>query len=268
MDDRTQIPQSGSNNMIHDMKVAEEAESTCPFSAVFTATETSLISRALQVDNRLCESELLCYAVNKKVERKECQVTRRDICDAWNAIPLSFKTCIRNADSDPLDNPRVLYFGASPRSLTCCLMGTTNHPQLRQIVLTFIAQHAPQFRFSTFALREDARVGAHRDTKNAPTGTLFQVLSDVQGGGLWIASREGTAVLQHQGTKYFGCEVEAKQQPVIFDARSRLHATREWQGGRRLVLVAWSVAQVCSLHPDVKHELHEYGFPLPSPCDV
>lgn len=244
------------------------------FQTVFTPLETRLISSALHVDPRLCESELLCFALNKKISRGEKTVCRRDVAEAWQCIPNSFKLTARNHHAGSLQlnevqrNPKVIYFGVSPRNNSCALNGTWNHPQLRQTVLSFIKQNCPDFRFTTSALREGFCLGPHRDPRNAPCGTLFQVLSEVDGGGLWLADAQGDVLMPHEGNQVKGRIYEAKETPLIFDARTHLHASSEWQGGQRLVLVAWSVSHAFSLASDLRLQLEQWGFPLPRPDDL
>ena len=59
--------------------------------AGFTDSEKVAISRALDIDSRLCECELYCFAINRKVARGEQVVQRNDIVKAWDSIPRTFK---------------------------------------------------------------------------------------------------------------------------------------------------------------------------------
>ena len=55
----------------------------------------------------------------------------------------------------------------------------------------------------------------HRDTRNGPCGTYFQVLSEVVGGGLWIAHKNGCIARSHNGAQVQGFDLEAKEVPVV-----------------------------------------------------
>ena len=55
--------------------------------AGFTDREKVIISRALGIDSRLCECELYCFAINRKVVRGERVVQRNDVVKAWDSIP-------------------------------------------------------------------------------------------------------------------------------------------------------------------------------------
>ena len=235
----------------------------CDHDAGFTDSEKVAISRALDIDSRLCECELYCFATNCKVARGEQVVQRSDIVKAWDSIPRTFKQSSREDHADSCC-PLVMLFGASPRSSTKLLNGTHVHPQLLDMLVSFVRHHAPQFFFTTIALRLDSRKPPHRDIRNGPFGTFFQVLTEIsQGGGLWIADASGRSFRQHNGRSLPGISFQAQESPVIFDARRRLHATEPWTGEPRLVVIAWTVIHFGTLDTPIKSELRERRFPLP-----
>ena len=53
----------------------------------YTKDQLHLLGRALKVDSRLVESELLCFARVKQSERGAHILVRSDVLDAWSAIP-------------------------------------------------------------------------------------------------------------------------------------------------------------------------------------
>ena len=152
-------------------------ERECDRDAGFTDSEKVAISRALDIDSRLCECELYCFATNCKVARGEQVVQRSDIVKAWDSIPRTFKQSSREDHADSCC-PLVMLFGASPRSSTKLLNGTHVHPQLLDMLVSLVRHHAPQFFFTTIALRLDSRKPPHRDIRNGPFGTFFQVLTE------------------------------------------------------------------------------------------
>ena len=157
-----------------------------------------------------------------------------------------------------------MLFGASPRSSTRLLNGTHVHPQLLDMLVSFVRQHAPQFVFTTIALRLDSQRPPHRDIRNGPFSTFFQVLTEIsRGGGLWIADTSGQSFRRHNGHSVPGISFQAQTSPVIFDARRRLHATEPWTGEPRLVIIAWTVIHFNTLEASIKSELRERRFPLP-----
>ena len=48
---------------------------------------SNLLSKALKVGSRLVESELLCFSLNKKLQRKDRVASRSDVLEAWTVIP-------------------------------------------------------------------------------------------------------------------------------------------------------------------------------------
>ena len=237
----------------------------------FTHEQIRSFSRALGVDFRLVDSELLCYASYKKFQSRTNPPIDRDVLlEAWYAIPKSFKSCPRNPDrAHNGSEPKVILSGASPRSSTILLHGTLTHPHLTRLVNVFIKQQRPHFRYTTFALREDLSRPPHRDVRNGPCGTLFQVLSKGVGGGLWISCKDGPDTREHNGTLVQGLNLTAQDQPIIFDARRLLHASQDWpNNARRVVLIAWTVISVRTLPCRVVQQLTEVGFPVPSTADL
>ena len=111
----------------------------------------------------------------------------------------------------------------------------------------------------------------HRDTRNGPCGTYFQVLSEVVGGGLWIAHKNGCIARSHNGAQVQGFDLEAKEVPVVFDARRCLHASQSWDKtglSKRVVLIAWTVIHVRTMSEQMLQQLRELGFPVPTESDL
>ena len=133
--------------MEHTVLAYMFVERECDRDAGFTDSEKVAMSRALDIDSRLCECELYCFATNCKVARGEQVVQRSDIVKAWDSIPRTFKQSSREDHADSCC-PLVMLFGANPRSSTKLLNGTHVHPQLLDMLVSFVRHHAPQFFFT------------------------------------------------------------------------------------------------------------------------
>ena len=234
-----------------------------------TEAKLQALSRALHIDRRLVDSELICFVMNKRVSREQCTINRSMILEAWRCVPQSFKISPRSPGVPERMQPTAILAGASPRSSKVPLASTFIHPQLTRAVTSYIKQCRPEFQFTTFAIREDLPREPHRDTRNGPCGTFFQTLNSIPGGGLWIAHKEGLVFRQHNGIIIKGCYLEASNEPVIFDARKHLHASGEWDYNKtRTVLIAWTVIHSRTLTVDLRSQLLEAGFPIPTPEDL
>ena len=166
-------------------------------------------------------------------------------------------------------NPKSSSLELAPDHPLACFMAPLTHPHLTRLVNVFIKQQRPHFRYTTFALREDLSRPPHRDVRNGPCGTLFQVLSKGPGGGLWILCKGGPDTREHNGTLVQGLNLTAQDQPIVFDARRLLHASQNWpNNARRVVLIAWTVISVRTLPCGVVQQLTEVGFPVPSTADL
>ena len=207
-----------------------------------TEAKLQALSRALHIDRRLIDSELVCFVMNKRVCREQCIINRSMILEAWRYIPQSFKMSPRSPGVPERMQPTAILAGASPRSSKVPLAST---------------------------FREDLPREPHRDTRNGPCGTFFQTLNSIPGGGLWIAHKEGLVCRQHNGITIKGCYLEASNEPVIFDARKHLHASGEWDYNKtRTVLIAWTVIHSRTLTVELRSQLLEAGFPMPTPEDL
>ena len=90
------------------------------------------------------------------------------------------------------------------------------------------------------------------------------LLEQVEGGEVWIADACGDVYRDVHGQRIPGVNVDCYHQPLLLDARKKLHATAPWKGKRRLLLTAWTV-----LHAPHNLELAEelsrdYGFRIPA----
>ena len=221
------------------------------------ASKMCILCRALNVDRRLVDSQLICFVANKRASRKQDTVTCDMIVEAWACISTAFKSGTRTPEVPDNLTPKAI-------SSTSLLIGTMNHPQLTRTITAYITHMKPEVRFTTFAIREDLPRGPHRDVRNGPCGT-FQNINKVPGGGLWIAHKEGSVVREHCGKSVKGIYLEADTTPIIFDARRFLHASGHWsEGHSRIVLIAWSVIHARTLSPEIVSQLQDCGFPVPS----
>ena len=97
------------------------------------------------------------------------------------------------------------------------------------------------------------------------------MLSEVEGGGLWIAHRNGCDSRAHNGVQVQRFNLKAKEVPIVFDARRCLHASQSWDSSgpsKRVVLIAWTVIHVRTMSESILHQLRELGFPVPSEADL
>ena len=73
------------------------------------------------------------------------------------------------------------------------------------------------------------------------------------------------------GLLVWGFDLEAKNVPVIFDARRCLHASQPWDSSgavKRVVLIAWTVIHIRTMPESLRQELQELGFPVPTLTDL
>ena len=66
-----------------------------------TENKMTIISRALGVDRRLADSELLAFVTNKHVSRLNTQISRANILETWSCIPSTFKVYTVGPERSP-----------------------------------------------------------------------------------------------------------------------------------------------------------------------
>ena len=170
-------------------------------------------------------------------------------------------------DKDPppakFDAPNARSFSAgcySKGGLVGLRSACRKYPVTCAFLNQFVRSIRPDFRYSSLSLFQDLRTGVHKDSKNAAEDNLLIPISDFEGGGIWLEG-PGSDVQLLNGTPLTGQNLSVH--PFIqFPAYSKHHCALPWTG-TRLVLVAYSVARLCSLNPRDREVVQSTGFPLP-----
>ena len=217
---------------------------------------TQILARALKVEPKHVPVEALAYSVLCKRQRGQ-HIMKSDLVDLWEAMPTYLK------NHDPKGGPgRYVVFGANPRKHDQVTNPTSLLPHAAELCIRFIQQTHPMLEFSTIALRMNMQTTPHRDTRNGSDESYIQCLTSVTGGGLWVADPAGSTEVQHLGQDLKGTVYDVQEYPLVFPARSKLHATMPWTGAERLVLVAFTTLNSLSSAP-IRDWLHKLGVPVP-----
>ena len=204
---------------------------------------TSILAKALKVDPRYVPAEALAYSLLCKHRRGQA-ISKDDVVEIWDTVPPHLKY------SDPKGGPgKYILFGAHPRKHDQITNPSQLLPHCTELCVRYIQQTHPAFEFSTFALRLNMRTPPHRDMRNGSDASYIQCLSKVEGGGLWVFDPAGQVEIQHLDQTLKGTVYDIHEQPVIFEARSKLHATMPWVGESRLVLVAFATLHAMNFMP-------------------
>ena len=217
---------------------------------------TQILAKALKVEPKHVPVEALAYSVLCKRQRGQ-HIMKSDLVDLWEALP----TYLKNHDPKG-GSGRYVVFGANPRKHDQVTNPTSQLPHTAELCIRFIQQTHPMLEFSTFALRMNMQTTPHRDTRNGSDESYIQCLTSVTGGGLWIADPAGSTEVQHLGQDLKGTVYDVQEHPLVFPARSKLHATMPWNGAERLVLVAFTTLNSLSSAP-IRDWLHKLGVPVP-----
>ena len=201
---------------------------------------TQHLARALQVDPAFVPCETFAYSVICKAKRGQ-PILKSQIEELWSLIPKAL--LCRDAH-----NPggRYIVFGANPRKHDHVTAPTLNLPHSFRLLCSSIRQTHPSYSFSTVSLRFNMFSRPHRDTRNAPGLSYIHSIIPTSGGDLWIADPDGTRVMVCNDVPVYGRVLDIQTQPQLFNARNTLHATVQWDGPARLVLVAFNTLHAAS----------------------
>ena len=216
---------------------------------------TNILAKALKVEPRHVPVEALAYSLLCKHTRGY-RILKSDVAEIWDTIPSNLKY------SDPKGGPgKYVVFGAHPRKHDQITNPSLLLPHCTELCVRYIQQTHPDFEFSTFALRLNMRTPPHRDMRNGSDASYIHCLTQVEGGELWVFDPAGDVELQHLNQTLPGKVHDVHAQPVIFEARSKLHATMPWKGESRLVLVAFTTLHALASAP-VKLWLEGLSIPM------
>ena len=195
------------------------------------------------------------------LRRKEAP-TKREVLRLFRGMPQSF----RKRDKDGLS---YVVGGANPRNKGLLLSHSIDVPLFNCVVARFLRSIAPNLAFTTYVIREGCRSEPHRDTNNGPYPSLVVGLTPPSpGSGLWIQDWAGPVAMLSKGFRLQGTVLNIDE-PVIFDARRRLHAGYVSEplarASDRVVLVAFCTMTAPALDMEIIPKLRSLGFSLPTP---
>ena len=230
--------------------------STKPEDHGLNPEQACILSSRLQCDVKDVVAETLGYVLGCRVSRG-CLLNKEDIVELWDSLQDCHKT------RDPASsNGRFLILGANPRYPQAVTVATTQLPHFTRSLCNFVKQQSPNYTFTTVSIRLNCDKPPHRDTRNGAGLSFIQLLEQVEGGEVWVADPMGTVHMEVHGQQIAGTLMSCFPEPLLLDARRKLHATAPWTGARRLLLTAWSVINVAQHEGLCKLLCRSYGFPL------
>ena len=131
-----------------------------------------------------------------------------------------------------------------------------------ETLTSFVRHHMPGHPFTTISVYLNTGTEPHRDSRNAciPNGLI--ALSDFSGGEVWTECEGGDSFQFVDGKRLAGRLVPITADSAYIHAYRDLHFTMPWTG-RRLVIIAFSVADHEQAPQDVLSTLRGQAFVLP-----
>ncbi|CAE7029996.1 unnamed protein product [Symbiodinium sp. CCMP2592] len=119
-------------------------------------------------------------------------------------------------------------------------------------------------RWTSLMVSVDNNAHPHVDRHNAGTPSLLIGFGHYsEGHHLWVVQEGGRHYCEIEGRMYAGCLYQTSASGVLFSGQDHFHATCDWQGGCRAILVAYSIQNSHRLLSGTAEFLHELGFVLP-----
>ena len=137
-------------------------------------------------------------------------------------------------------------------------------PQAAQLVNRFIAHVFPNHKFTSHMFFCNAQTDMHIDSHNYHSPNAVIAISSFSGGHVWVGDDKGSVYRKVKDHWLKGTLHDVAKTPLLFDAWRLPHCTENWTG-RRLVLVAFSVADTSRMPADALKTLLALGFKLPDP---
>ena len=222
--------------------------------------QAQILCSRLHCERKDVVAETLAYILDCRVSRG-VQLLKEDLTELWDSLHESHK--VRDGASK---SSRFIVLGANPRIPQQVTVATQHLKYVTRALCHFVKQRNPDFCFTTVSIRLNCDKPPHRDTRNGPGGSFILLLEQVEGGEVWIADALGDVYRDVHGQRIPGVNVDCSNQPLLLDARKKLHATAPWKGKRRLLLTAWTVLNVPQNRELAEELRRDYEFPcVPRP---
>ena len=163
------------------------------------------------------------------------------------------------------EQPHNLTLGAFAYGPHCGLCrGTREHANFCRLLNRFICHIKPDHVWSSFALNLNARLPPHKDSHNAPTGSLLLSLSHHEEGSVWLEESSCSADRSHFASGSCGRMYRITFQALYFQAHRQVHCTCDWSRANRITLSAYCIGTYHHLSEAQRNFLADLGFILPS----
>ena len=142
---------------------------------------------------------------------------------------------------------------------------TASNPNVCKFLCEYVRRVAPGHPFTSIMLGRNLQGDVHIDKNNAvglPNAVLK--ISSFDRGGIWVESPGGTAKCPSPNhPDAFGEVIDFCNDRIFFSPDCR-HCQAPWEGGPRIVLVAYSIRNFEKLGADHGRRLSELGFCVPA----
>ena len=140
---------------------------------------------------------------------------------------------------------------------------TSAHVNVCRLLSRMVKLVCPGLQWTSLAVLIDNKCGPHHDRWNWRGLSLLIGLSHHDAGGLWIEAPGGRYYEMVGNDLVAGDIYPTSATGLAFLSKTQLHATCDWTGGNRVVMLAYCIGQFQSLSVRTHEELAELGFELP-----
>ena len=143
---------------------------------------------------------------------------------------------------EPFGTGQAFFSGVRSDVGEAVLQPSMRHlPNACMLLAKFVKQTNSSFRFNSIAIFCDVCTSPHRDALNGSRENLISPLSSFSKGEIWVQDPQKSSVELINRTPVNGSLLDVSAGPVLLQAKDKVHFTKPWFGGSRMVVVAFAL---------------------------
>lgn len=185
-------------------------------------------------------------------------------CALWTAVRSVARDLPFEADPRSFTDGQTLRLGLFNKGGLTGLSGATQLHRSTCRLLNFMVRAVrKEHCWTSLAVNFNNCTAVHRDQGNADNYSLLIGISHCNNGQLWVRCEHGADYVDAEAGMLAGHMYPTSGCAVVFNSRANLHATMPWQGGHRLIVLAYTARMYAVAKPKYGALLEDLGFVLP-----
>ena len=186
-------------------------------------------------------------------------------CALWTAVRSVARDLPFDEDPRSFTHGHTLRLGLYNKGGLTGLSGATKQHRSTCRLLNFMIRTIKHDHcWTNLAVNLNNSTAVHRDLGNADNHSLLIGISHCDNGQLWVQCEQGTDYVDAEAGMLAGNVYPTSGCAVAFNSRASRHATMPWQGGDRLVILAYTARMHAMARPKYGELLEDLGFVPPA----